>query len=67
MPVCHINEIRKRRPLDADGRKQVDAMKRVMSLQVAGVPVEDERGVTQADVAESDVSSPAGSPRLPDG
>lgn len=52
MPARHIDEIRKRRPLDAEGRKQVDAMKRVMSLQVALAELREERGLTQAEVAE---------------
>lgn len=52
MPVRHIDEIRKRRPLDAGGRKEVDAMKRAMSLQIALAAVRERRGVSQATVAE---------------
>ena len=52
MPVRHIDEIRKRRPLDAGDRKEVDAMKRAMSLQIALAAVRERRGVSQATVAE---------------
>ncbi len=52
MPVRHIDAIRKRRPLGTEGRKEVDAMKRAMSLQIALAAVRERRGVSQATVAE---------------
>ena len=52
MPPRHIDEIRKRRPLDAEGRKRVDEMKRAMTLQVALVELREQRGLSQAAVAE---------------
>lgn len=52
MPARHIDEIRKRRPLDAEGRQHVDALKRAMSLQIALTQLREQRGLSQAAVAE---------------
>lgn len=52
MPARHIDEIRKRRPLDKEGRKQVDAIKRAMRLQVALAHLREQRGLSQATVAD---------------
>jgi predicted transcriptional regulator len=52
MPARHIDDIRKRRPLDAEGRKQVDAIKRAMNLQVALAQLREQRGLSQASVAD---------------
>jgi predicted XRE-type DNA-binding protein len=48
----HIDEIRKRRPLDADARERVDSLKRAMQLQVSLAELREQRGVSQAAVAE---------------
>lgn len=52
MPARHIDEIRKRRPLDADARERVDSLKRAMQLQVSLAELREQRGVSQAAVAE---------------
>jgi transcriptional regulator with XRE-family HTH domain len=52
MPARHIDEIRKRRPLDAGARERVDALKRAMQLQVALAELRELRGVSQAAVAK---------------
>lgn len=49
--ATHVNEIRKRRPLDDEGRRQVDAMKRAMRLEIALAELREMRGVSQSDVA----------------
>jgi predicted transcriptional regulator len=48
----HVDEIRKRRPLDDEARVRVDATKRAMSLQVALAELREGRGMSQAGVAE---------------
>ena len=48
----HLDEIRKRRPLDDEARARVDATKRAMSLQVALAELREGRGMSQAGVAE---------------
>lgn len=48
----HLDEIRKRRPLDDAGRKRVDEAKRAMRLQVALAQLRETRGMSQAGVAE---------------
>lgn len=50
--ATHLNDIRKRRPLDAEGREQVETMKRAMRLEIALAAVRERRGVSQATVAE---------------
>lgn len=48
----HLDEIRKRRPLDAEARTRVDATKRAMRLQVALAELREARGMSQASVAD---------------
>jgi transcriptional regulator len=48
----HLDEIRKLRPLDDEARSRVDATKRAMSLQVALAELRDDRGMSQAGVAD---------------
>ena len=48
----HLDEIRKRRPLDDDARARVDATKRAMSLQVTLAELREGRGMSQAGVAD---------------
>ncbi len=52
MPARHIDEIRKRRPLDGDARERVDSLKRAMQLQVALAELRELRGISQAAVAD---------------
>jgi DNA-binding XRE family transcriptional regulator len=52
MPARHIHDIRERRPLDANARKRVDAMKRAMTLEIALNELRESRGITQAKIAE---------------
>ena len=52
MPARHIDDIRKRRPLDKDARRQVDTLKRAMQLDIALAELRELRGVSQADVAD---------------
>lgn len=47
-----LNDTRKRRPLDTDGRKRVETSKRAMRLQVALSELREMRGISQAAVAE---------------
>lgn len=51
MPARHIDDIRQRRPLDKEGRQQVDAIKRAMRLQIALAHLREQRGLSQAAVA----------------
>ena len=48
----HVDEIRKRRPLNEQARARVDAAKRAMRLQVALAALREARGMSQAGVAE---------------
>ncbi len=48
----HVDEIRKRRPLDDDARARVEATKRAMRLQVALAELREARGMSQAGVAD---------------
>jgi DNA-binding XRE family transcriptional regulator len=50
--ASHLDEIRKRRPLDDAARARVKATKRVMRLQVALARLREGRGMSQASVAE---------------
>ena len=50
--ATRLDDIRKRRPLDADARKRVDTIKRAMRLEVALSELREMRGVSQAAVAE---------------
>jgi hypothetical protein len=52
MPARHIDDIRKRRPLDKDARQRVETFKRAMQLDIALAELRELRGVSQADVAE---------------
>ena len=52
MPPRHIDDIRKRRPLDKDALRQVDTLKRAMQLDIALAELRELRGVSQADVAD---------------
>jgi transcriptional regulator len=52
MSARHIDDIRKRRPLDKDTRRQVDTIKRAMQLDIALAELRELRGVSQADVAD---------------
>jgi predicted transcriptional regulator len=47
----HVDEIRKRRPLDDDARSRVETTKRAMRLQVALAELREARGMSQAGVA----------------
>lgn len=46
------NDVKARRPLDPDGERRVDSIKRVMSLQVALHELRTGRDVTQVALAE---------------
>jgi predicted transcriptional regulator len=48
----HLDEIRKRRPLDDDARARVDVTKRAMRLQIALAELREGRGMSQAGVAD---------------
>jgi DNA-binding XRE family transcriptional regulator len=48
----HLDEIRRRRPLDPEARARVEATKRTMRLQVALAELREARGMSQAGVAE---------------
>lgn len=48
----HLDEIRNRRPLDAEARARVDASKRAMRLQVGLAELREARGMSQAGVSE---------------
>ena len=52
MRARHIDDIRKRRPLDKDARQQVDTLKRAMRLDLALAELRELRGVSQAEVAD---------------
>lgn len=52
MATRHIDEIRKRRPLDGEGREQVVVIKRAMRLQIALARLREQRGLSQAAVAD---------------
>lgn len=48
----HIDEIRKRRPINEKGRRRIDTLKRAMQLDVALASLRDQRGVSQQALAE---------------
>lgn len=48
----HLDDIRRRRPLDPEARARVDATKRAMRLQVALAELREARGMSQAGVAD---------------
>lgn len=60
----HLDEIRKRRPLDDEARARVDATKRAMSLQVALVELREGRGMSRAGLAEEPGTSRADVSRI---
>lgn len=49
--ATRLDDIRKRRPLDADARERVDTIKRAMRLKVALYELREMRGISQAEVA----------------
>jgi DNA-binding XRE family transcriptional regulator len=51
MATRSIDDIRKRRPLDAKARERVDTIKRAMRLEIALSELREMRGMSQAAVA----------------
>jgi DNA-binding XRE family transcriptional regulator len=51
-PVRHIDDIRRQRPVSAEGRKRIDTIKRAMQLEIALADLRESRGVSQSAVAE---------------
>lgn len=47
-----LNDIRKHRPLSAEARERVESIKRAMRLEVALAQLREQRGLSQATVAE---------------